>query len=220
MPRQIEQSKPITRPFEIPCKPPNRTTICTHYFEQGKSNKMANIGYIRVSTTQQNADRQLKGIPLDKTFEEKVSAKDMNRPALQALLSYVREGDTIHVHDLSRLSRSTLDTLALVDKLSQKGIKVHFHKEGIVTGDDSPMAKMMLTIIAAVATAERELMLERQAEGYAAAKAAGRIVGRGNSKSIDRKAIHTDFTSGLSINAVAKKHSISTSTAKRIKDAM
>lgn len=181
---------------------------------------MANIGYIRVSTTQQNADRQLKGIPLDKTFEEKVSAKDMNRPALQALLSYVREGDTIHVHDLSRLSRSTLDTLALVDKLSQKGIKVHFHKEGIVTGDDSPMAKMMLTIIAAVATAERELMLERQAEGYAAAKAAGRIVGRGNSKSIDRKTIHTDFTSGLSINAVAKKHSISTSTAKRIKDAM
>lgn len=220
MPRQIEQSKSITRPFEIPCKPPNRTIICTHYFERGKSNKMANIGYIRVSTTQQNADRQLKGIPLDKTFEEKVSAKDMNRPALQALLSYVREGDTIHVHDLSRLSRSTLDTLALVDKLSQKGIKVHFHKEGIVTGDDSPMAKMMLTIIAAVATAERELMLERQAEGYAAAKAAGRIVGRGNSKSIDRKAIHTDFLSGLSINAVAKKHSISTSTAKRIKDAM
>lgn len=181
---------------------------------------MAHIGYIRTSTTQQQTDRQLANVNLDKIFTEQCSAKDMNRPQLQAMLEYAREGDTIHVHDLSRLSRSTLDTLALVEELNNKGIIVHFHKEGIITGDNSPMAKMMLTIIAAVATAERELLLERQAEGYAAAKAAGRITGRGNSKTIDRDAITADFTSGMSINAVAKKHVISTSTAKRIKDAM
>lgn len=181
---------------------------------------MAHIGYIRTSTTQQQTDRQLANVTLDKTFTEQISGKDTNRPQLQEMLSYVREGDTIHVHDLSRLSRSTLDTLALVGELNNKGIKVHFHKEGIITGDNSPMAEMMLTIIAAVATAERKLLLERQAEGYAAAKAAGRITGRGNSKSINRTAIHADFTHGLSINAIAKKYSISTSTAKRIKDAM
>ena len=181
---------------------------------------MAHIGYIRTSTTQQHTDRQLVGVTLDKTFTEKVSGKDTNRPQLQEMLAYVREGDTIHCHDLTRLGRNTLDVLTLVDELSARGVSVHFHKENLITGNDSPTSKMVLTIFAAVATAEREMMLERQREGYAAAKAAGRITGRGNSKKIDRDSIAVDFTTGMSINAVAKKHGISTSTAKRIKDDM
>lgn len=156
-----------------------------------KANKyiMANIGYIRVSSIQQITDRQLEGVALDKTFTDKASGKNTDRPQLKAMLDYVREGDTIHVHDLSRLGRSTVDVLTLVDKLSQKGIKVHFHKEGLITGDDNPTSKMILTIFSAVAEAERKMMLERQREGYEAAKAAGRVVGRGNGKAVDRKVL-------------------------------
>lgn len=99
---------------------------------------MGNIGYIRVSSVQQITDRQLEGVTLDKEFIDKASGKNTDRPQLKAMLDYVREGDVIHVHDLSRLGRSTVDVLTLVDKLSQKGIKVHFHKEGLITGDDNP----------------------------------------------------------------------------------
>lgn len=181
---------------------------------------MAHIGYIRVSSIQQQTERQLVGVALDKTFEEKLSGKDMNRPALQEMLAYVREGDTIHVHDLSRLGRSTVDVLTLVDELSSRGVSVHFHKENIVTGDDSPMGKAILTIFAALATAEREMLLERQREGYAAARAAGKIPGRGKGKDIDREAITAALKAGGSINGVAAQFSVGRSTVQRIKAGM
>lgn len=91
---------------------------------------MSNIGYKRVSTVDQNTDRQLAGLTLDKVFEDKLSGKDTNRPGLQACLAYLREGDTLHVHSLDRLGRNTLDILALVEQLNNRGVIVRFHKEG------------------------------------------------------------------------------------------
>ncbi|EIQ9187804.1 recombinase family protein, partial [Escherichia coli] len=85
---------------------------------------MSNIGYKRVSTVDQNTDRQLAGVTLDKVFEDKLSGKDTNRPGLQACLSYLREGDTLHVHSLDRLGRNTLDILALVEELNNRGVIV------------------------------------------------------------------------------------------------
>lgn len=121
---------------------------------------MSNIGYKRVSTVDQNTDRQLAGLTLDKVFEDKLSGKDTNRPGLQACLAYLREGDTLHVHSLDRLGRNTLDILALVEQLNNRGVIVRFHKEGIIADITSAMGKMMLTMLSAVATCERELMLE------------------------------------------------------------
>lgn len=178
---------------------------------------MANIGYIRVSSIQQITDRQLEGVVLDKVFTDKASGKNTDRPQLKAMLDYVREGDVIHVHDLSRLGRSTVDVLTLVDKLSQRGIKVHFHKEGLITGDDNPTSKMILTIFSAVAEAERKMMLERQREGYEAAKAAGRVVGRGNGKAVDREGIKAALAAGSSIAKVAAQFNVAKSTVQRIK---
>lgn len=178
---------------------------------------MAHIGYIRVSSLQQHTERQLAGVQLDKVFEEKVSGKDLNRPALQEMLQYVREGDTIHCHDLTRLGRSTIDVLTLVDELSARGVSVHFHKENLVTGNDNATSKMILTIFAAVATAEREMMLERQREGYAAAKEAGRIPGRGKGKNVDRDGIADALKAGGSLNTVAAQFGVGRSTVQRIK---
>lgn len=178
---------------------------------------MADIGYIRVSSVQQQTERQLDGVTLDRVFTDKASGKNTDRPQLQEMLNYVREGDTIHVHDLSRLGRSTVDVLTLVDKLSKQGVSVRFHKEGLVTGDDNPTSKMILTIFSAVATAEREMMLERQREGYQAAKAAGRITGRGNGKAVDREGIKAALAVGGSIAKVAAQFNVAKSTVQRIK---
>lgn len=178
---------------------------------------MAHIGYIRASSIQQQTERQLTGVTLDKVFEEKASGKNTDRVALQKMLNYVREGDTIHCHDLSRLGRNTSDVLALVDELSQRGVSVHFHKENLITGNDSATSKMILTIFAAVAQAEREMMLERQREGYEAAKAAGRIPGRGKGKAVNRDGIAAALKAGGSINKVAEEFSVGRSTVQRIK---
>lgn len=174
---------------------------------------MAHIGYKRVSTLAQSTERQLHGIELDKVFEEKTSAKDINRPVLQAMLQYIREGDTLHVHSLDRLCRNTLDTLQLVQELNAKGISVHFHKEGLIAGtDDSAMSRMMLTIFAAVAQAERETMLERQREA-----AAVNPVKRGKGKDVDRDGIKEALKAGGSIAKVAAQFNVGKSTVQRIK---
>lgn len=174
---------------------------------------MSNIGYKRVSTLAQSNDRQLVGVELDKVFEEKLSAKDTQRPQLQALLGYIREGDTLHVHSLDRLARNTLDALKLVEDLNGKGVTVHFHKENlIIGGNDSAMTRMMLTIIAAVSQAERELMLERQREA-----AAVNPTPRGYGKNVDRDGIKAALNAGGSINAVAAQFSVGRSTVQRIK---
>jgi len=137
------------------------------------------IGYVRVSSATQNTSRQLDGVSLDKVFLEKVSGKDMNRPELMAMLSYARSGDEILCHSLDRLGRNLDDIRRLVQQFTQKGVKVTFLKEGMTfTGDDSPMSVLMLSMMASFAEFERALLLDRQREGIAQAKARGAYRGR------------------------------------------
>lgn len=130
--------------------------------------------YIRVSTVEQNEGRQLEAmkkydIPQDHYFIEKVSGKNTDRPELQRLLATVQEGDTIHIHDFSRLSRSTADLLHIVDDLNNRGIHLVSNKENLDTS--TPTGKLMLTMIGAINEFERTNMLERQLEGIALCKA-------------------------------------------------
>ncbi len=135
---------------------------------------MAQVGYIRVSSNGQNTERQLEGVLLDETFTDKVSGKSLDRPALQDLLRYVRKGDEVIVHSMDRLARNLSDLLKLVTNLTSKGVRVSFKKESLTfTGEDSPMATLMLSIIGAVASFERSMIHERQLEGIAIAKAKG-----------------------------------------------
>lgn len=179
---------------------------------------MANVGYVRVSSVQQNNERQLVGVELDKVFTETASGKNAEREQLNAMLAYVREGDVVHCHELSRLGRNVQDVLTIIEALKAKGVSVRFHKEGITAGaEETAASRMMLNVFAAVAQMEREFMLERQAEGYAAAKAAGRISARGNGKSVDRVGIVSAIAAGGSVRSVAKDFGVSTQTVSRIK---
>jgi DNA invertase Pin-like site-specific DNA recombinase len=137
------------------------------------------IGYKRVSTVDQNTGRQLDGVAVGKVFEDKASGKDTARPQLQAALEFCREGDTLVIHSMDRLARNLSDLLSLVKGLTDRGVAVEFVKEKqTFTGDDSPMSIMMLGLLGTVAQFERALILERQREGIALAKAGGRYKGR------------------------------------------
>lgn len=137
------------------------------------------IGYKRVSSLDQNTARQLEGIQVDKAFEDHASGKDTSRPQLQAALEWAREGDTLVVHSMDRLARNLGDLRKLVDDLTARGVVVEFCKEHLTfTGKDSPMANLLLSMLGAVAEFERSLILERQREGVALAKKAGKYRGR------------------------------------------
>ena len=140
---------------------------------------MANIAYVRVSTIEQNEERQIAALDkfnIDKWFIEKVSAKDTNRPELKSMLNYIREGDKVYIHDFSRLARNTADLLQLVEQFTSMGITLISNKENIDTA--TPTGKLMLTMIGAIAEFERANLLERQREGIAIAKAKGAYKGR------------------------------------------
>lgn len=148
------------------------------------------VGYIRVSTLDQNGERQLEGVKLGKTFTDKASGKDTKRPQLQAALNYVREGDTLVIHSMDRLARNMLDLLQTVRDLNAKGVAVQFLKERLTfTGEDSPMAKLQLGILGAVAEFERALIRERQREGIAIAKTKG--VYKGRRRALDAERVKT-----------------------------
>lgn len=137
------------------------------------------VGYVRVSTFEQNAVRQLDGIELDRTFTEKASGKDAKRPQLDALLSFVRNGDTVVVHSMDRLARNLDDLRHIVQMLTKRGVRIEFVKECLTfTGEDSPMANLMLSVMGAFAEFERALIRERQREGIALAKQRGAYHGR------------------------------------------
>lgn len=141
-----------------------------------RATKGQTVGYVRVSSIGQNDARQLDGITLDKTFTDKASGKDTERPQLQALLEFVREGDTVLVHSMDRLARSLRDLEAIVTGLTGRGVTVSFVSQGMTfTGDDSPMNTLMLQMLGAVSQFERSLILERQREGIAIAKAKGDV---------------------------------------------
>lgn len=141
---------------------------------------MANIAYIRVSSAVQKTDRQeesLKKYGIDKWFTEKISGKNMkDREQLQAMLDWAREGDTVYVHDFSRLARSTRDLLTITEQLQKKQVQLISIKENLDTS--TPTGKLMLTMIAAINEFERQNLLERQAEGIAIAKQKGIYKGR------------------------------------------
>ena len=140
-----------------------------------------NIGYVRVSSTDQNSARQLDGVELDAVFEDKCSGATLNRPKLKECLKYLRKGDTLHVHEISRLSRSLIDLKKIVDRLVKKGISIYFHKEGMIFSNRnkvSPTAKMIFYIMGVFAEFERDMIRERQAEGIAKAKKNGKCFGR------------------------------------------
>lgn len=140
---------------------------------------MSVVGYARVSTVEQNEERQLKSLKAsgaEKVFLDKQSGKNTDRPKLKEMLDWVREGDTVIVSEYSRLARSTKDLLDIIQRLQDKQVKVISQKEHLDTS--TPQGKLMLTVFAGVAEFEREIMLQRQAEGIAVAKAHGKYQGR------------------------------------------
>lgn len=137
------------------------------------------IGYIRVSTLDQNPDRQLEGVQVSRVFIDKASGKDTQRPQLDALLSYVREGDTLVVHSMDRLARNLDDLRRMVQQLTRRGVRIEFVKELLTfTGEDSPMANLLLSVMGAFAEFERALIRERQREGISLARQRGVYRGR------------------------------------------
>lgn len=182
---------------------------------------MADVGYIRVSTVDQNAIRQLDGLKLDKVFTEYASGKNKDREQLKALLDYVRDGDTVHVHSIDRLARNLADLKDLVNTMNDKGVSVHFHKEGMKFNGDKKdsMTNLLFNILGSFAEFERELMLERQREGIAKAKEEGKYKGR--TKTVDDDAIRSAMSKeGASFRKVAKELGVSLSTVQRaMKDA-
>lgn len=172
------------------------------------------IGYQRVSTVDQNTDRQLDGVDLDKVFTDKASGKNTDRPELARAIEYIREGDTLVVHSMDRLARNLEDLRRIVRELTRQGVKVEFVKESLTfTGEDNAMNTLLLSMLGAVAEFERSLILERQREGIALAKAAGKYKGR-KAALTDEQAddLRTRLAAGESVTALAKDFGISRQT--------
>ena len=175
------------------------------------------FNYVRVSTIEQNTERQLRDVVCDRIYEEKISGKDTNRPQLQAMLSNIRAGDIINIHEMSRLARNTRDLLNLVEEITSKGATVVFHKENLIfKGNEKqdPYQKMMMTMLGAVAELERSILLERQREGIALAKARHKYKGGKNKLSAEQVEELKNMVEEkkLSLSAIARKLNISRPT--------
>jgi DNA invertase Pin-like site-specific DNA recombinase len=175
------------------------------------THKGQQVGYVRVSTIDQNTSRQeeqLAGFQLDETFTDKASGKDTARPQLQAALKHCRKGDTLIVHSMDRLARNLDDLRAIVKGLTDRGVAVQFVKESMTfTGEDSPMAQLMLSVMGAFAEFERSLIKERQREGIAVAKTKGVYTGR-------KPALSDEQISALVAKDKANGHKQRTALAK------
>ena len=171
------------------------------------------VGYIRVSTVEQHEDRQVKDLTenaeVSKVFIDKLSGKDTNRPQLNVMIDYVREGDTVVVSEYSRLARSTRDLIDIIEILQNKGVTVISMKEKLDTS--TPQGEFMLTVFAGIATLERKLMLQRQREGIAIAKANGKYKGRQSKQKPDDweslKALY--MSRQISVSEIAKRCDVS-----------
>ena len=172
------------------------------------------VGYIRVSSVDQNIDRQLEGIKLDKKFIDKASGKSRKREALEEMLNYVREGDQIMVHSMDRLARNLDDLRCLVKQFTSKQVKVKFIQESLeFTGDDSAISKLLLSVMGSVAEFERSLIKERQLEGVALAKKRGVYKGRKKSLSEDQiKLLKEAAQNGIPKTQIAEYLNINRST--------
>jgi DNA invertase Pin-like site-specific DNA recombinase len=172
------------------------------------------VGYVRVSSIDQNTGRQLEGLQLDKTFTDKASGKDVKRPHLHAALDYLRDGDVLVVHSMDRLCRNLDDLRKIVTDLTGRGVQVQFMKEGLLfTGEDSAMSKLLLSVMGAFAEFERALLKERQREGIAIAKKAGVYKGRKPSLTPERaKELRKRVAAGEKKAALAREFGISRET--------
>ena len=179
---------------------------------------MSRVAYIRVSSVSQNVDRQLPDEKFDKTFTDKASAKDTDRPALAALLDYLRDGDKVVIHSIDRLARNLADLEQLVDQLNSKGVSVEFRKESLIfSGGADPMQKLLLQMLGAVAEFERSMIRERQREGIAAAKAAGKQLGRKRSlDDKDTKRLRAKRAKGVGVRDLQDEFNISRATVYRL----
>jgi DNA invertase Pin-like site-specific DNA recombinase len=168
-----------------------------------------------VSTVDQHDERQLDGVTVDKTFTDKASGGSRERPGLDALLSYVRNGDTVHVHSIDRLARDLGDLLDLLKTFTGKGVSVTFHKEHLTfTGEDNPFQTLQLQVIGAVAQFERSMIRERQREGIAKAKAKG--VYKGRKPTIDKAEVQKLRAEGLGASEIAKRLGIGRASVYRM----
>lgn len=175
------------------------------------------IGYARVSTTDQNLDAQLEQLQTagaDKIFKEKISGVKRNRPQLTELLNYIREGDSVVVTKLDRIARSTKHLLEIVELLQDKGVE--FKVLNINLDTSTPTGKLMLTMLGAIATFEREMMLERQAEGIAKAKAEGKYKGRKPTARAKSKEILEMAATGATRQAIADQLGIGVASVYRV----
>lgn len=172
------------------------------------------IGYIRVSSFDQNPERQLEQVEVSKVFTDKASGKDTERPALEELLAFVREGDTVVVHSMDRLARNLDDLRRLVQQLTKRGVRIEFVKECLTfTGDDSPMANLLLSVMGAFAEFERALIRERQREGIALAKQRGAYRGRKKALSTEQIAeLQNRASAGEQKAKLAREYGISRET--------
>lgn len=189
--------------------------------------KVQTVGYVRVSSTDQNTDRQLDGVALDRIFTDKMTGSTKDRPQLKAMLDYVRYGDTVVVHSLDRLARSLEDLIAIINQLNEKGVSFKSIKDNLIFDgvNTTPMDKFFLHILGAVSELERALIRERQKEGIAKAKARGVYKGRKSVLTEDKireiellleqRNQSVDAYKDLSINDIAKKVGISKSTMYR-----
>ena len=173
------------------------------------------VGYIRVSSVDQNELPQLDGVDLDKVFTDKASGKDTNRPQLAAALDYLRDGDTLLVHSMDRLARNLDDLRKIVKSLTGKGVIVEFDKEHLIfTGDDSPMSQLLLSMLGAVSEFERAMIRERQREGIAIAKRkVGKYKGRKPSLNSEQVAsLRKKEAAGMAVASIAREFDVSRQT--------
>jgi len=172
------------------------------------------IGYIRVSSSDQNIERQLDGIELDRFFTDKVSGKSTDRPQLQEMLRFVREGDHLFVHSMDRLARNLVDLRQMVQDLTARGVKITFVKEGLVfNGDDTAMSVLLLSVMGAVAEFERAIIRERQAEGIRIAKVKGVYKGRKVALTLDQiEEVRKKVAAGIPKVKVAREYKCSRET--------
>jgi DNA invertase Pin-like site-specific DNA recombinase len=175
------------------------------------------VGYVRVSTFDQNEGRQLDGVRTDRVFLDKASGKDVNRPQLELMLGFVRDGDTIICHSMDRLGRNLDDLRKMVLGLTARGVHVKFVKESLTfTGEDSPMANLLLSVMGAFAQFERELIRERQREGIELAKKAGAYRGRKHSLTIEQAAeLRLRLTKGENKSSLAREFGVDRTTVYR-----
>ena len=183
-------------------------------------NKGQTIGYVRVSTSDQNTARQLDGVELDQVFTDKLSGANKDRPQLEAMMTYARSGDVVIVHSMDRLARNLNDLHDIINVLIDKGVGVQFKKENLTFSPSektNAMNMLLLNIMGAVAQFERETIKERQAEGIAKAKVKG--VYKGRKKALTPAQVtelNEAINQGKTKKAIAKEFKISVPTVYRL----